>query len=426
MDEKNLSFETLAVHGGQTPDPVTGSRAVPIYQTTSYVFKNTNSAAKLFALEEPGHIYTRISNPTTEVFENRLSLLEGGVGAVATSSGMAAISLAILNITRAGEEVVSANTLYGGTYNLFTSTFEKMGIKTHFVNPKDPESFKKAITEKTRLIYAETEGNPRLNTVDLEAVAKIAHDAGIPFIVDNTMTTPYIVRPLEWGVDVVVHSATKFIGGHGTCIAGAVVDGGTFNWKNGKFPELCEPDPSYQGISYTETFGKQAYIVKLRAQLLRDLGPAISPFNAWLLLQGLETLPVRMERHCCNAQKLAEHLAQHPKVSWVTYPGLPGYEGHDLATKYYRNGFGAIIGFGIKGGKEAGGRFIDALQVFSDLANIGDAKSLAIHPASTTHQQLTAEQLQEAGIGEDFIRLSVGLENIQDIIADIDQALDKA
>ncbi len=426
MSKENPGFETLALHGGQEPDPTTLSRAVPLYQTTSYVFKDTDHAARLFGLEEFGNIYTRIMNPTTDVFEKRLALLEGGVGALAVASGQSAITLAILNIAQAGDEIVSAPSLYGGTYNLFTTTFPKLGVKVKFVDPTDPKNFERAITDKTRLIYGESVGNPKLDTFDFEAVSAIAHKAGIPLVIDNTMPSPYLIRPIEWGADVVVHSATKFIGGHGTSIGGIIVDSGKFDWKNGKFPELTEPDPSYHGVRYTEAFGPLAYILKARVQLLRDIGPALSPFNAWLFLQGLETLPLRMERHSQNALAVAKHLEQHPKVSWVNYPGLESHPTHHLAKKYHRGGYGAILGFGIKGGAPAGRRFIDALQLFSNLANIGDAKSLAIHPATTTHQQLTPEQRLETGVTEDFIRLSVGVESIQDILDDINQALEKA
>ncbi|MCG0278987.1 MAG: homocysteine synthase [Thermanaeromonas sp.] len=423
---KQYRFATLAVHAGQVPDPATGARAVPIYQTTSYVFRNADHAAELFALREPGNIYTRIMNPTTDVFEQRVAALEGGVGALATASGQAAITLAILNITSAGQEIVSATSLYGGTYNLFNMTLPKFGIKVRFVDPGDPENFRRAITDKTRALYVETIGNPKLDVPDIEKIAGIAHEAGIPLIVDNTFATPYLCRPFDYGADIVVHSATKFIGGHGTSIGGIIVDSGKFNWKNGKFPELVEPDPSYHGISYVEAFGPAAYIVKARTQLLRDLGPALSPFNSFLFLQGLETLHLRMERHSSNALYVAQWLKEHPLVSWVNYPGLPDHPSYPLAKKYLPRGAGAIVTFGIKGGKEAGRRFIDNLKLFSLLANVGDAKSLVIHPASTTHQQLTEEEQLATGVTEDMVRLSIGLEDPEDLIEDLDQALKKA
>jgi len=423
---KPYRFATLAVHAGQVPDPATGARAVPIYQTTSYVFKNADHAANLFALREPGNIYTRMMNPTTDVFEQRVAALEGGVGALATASGQAAITLAILNIASAGQEIVSATSLYGGTYNLFNITFPKIGIKVRFVDPSDPENFRRAITDKTRALYIETIGNPKLDVPDIEKIAGIAHEAGIPLIVDNTFATPYLCRPFDYGADIVVHSATKFIGGHGTSIGGIIVDSGKFNWKNGKFPELVEPDPSYHGISYVEAFGPAAYIVKARTQLLRDLGPALSPFNSFLFLQGLETLHLRMERHSSNALYVAQWLKEHPLVSWVNYPGLPDHPSYPLAKKYLPRGAGAIVTFGIKGGKEAGRRFIDSLKLFSLLANVGDAKSLVIHPASTTHQQLTEEEQLATGVTEDMVRLSIGLEDPEDLIEDLDQALKKA
>lgn len=421
--ERKLGFETLALHGGQTPDQVTGARAVPIYATTSYVFEGPDHAARLFALEEPGYIYTRIMNPTTDVFEKRVALLEGGVGALALASGQAAITLALLNVAGAGDEVVSATNLYGGTYNLFAHTFAKLGVTVKFVDSTDPESFRRAITPRTRALYAETVGNPRLDTLDIEAVAKIAHEAGVPLVIDNTFPSPYLVRPIEHGADIVVHSATKFIGGHGTSIGGIIVDSGNFDWTNGKFPGLVEPDPSYHGVRYVESFGRAAYIAKARTQLLRDLGPALSPFNAFLFLQGLETLPLRMERHSENALRVAQFLEEHPNVAWVAYPGLRSHPTHDLAVKYHRGGFGAMVGFGIKGGLAAGKRFIGELKLLSLLANVGDAKSLVIHPASTTHQQMTSEERLAAGVTDDFIRLSIGLESIDDILEDLDQAL---
>lgn len=419
-------FATLAVQAGQEPDPATGARAVPIYQTTSYVFRDADHAAALFDLREEGNIYTRIMNPTTGVFEKRVAALEGGIGALATASGQAAITLAIANITTAGQEIVASTSLYGGTFSLFNSTLPKFGIKTRFVDSAEPEDFQAAITERTRAIYVETLGNPKLDVPDLEALAAIAHEAGIPLIVDNTFATPYLCRPFEFGADIVVHSATKFIGGHGTSIGGIIVDSGKFNWDNGKFPGLVEPDPSYHGLSYTRTFGPAAYIVKARVQLLRDLGPALSPFNAFLFLQGLETLHLRMERHVENAARIAGWLAEHPAVAWVSYPGLPGHPSYKRARKYLPKGAGAILTFGIKGGKEAGKKFINSVKLFSLLANVGDAHSLVIHPASTTHQQLTPEEQLASGVTEDLVRLSVGLEDVGDLIADLDQALNRS
>lgn len=419
----NYAFETLALHAGQQPDPATKSRAVPIYQTTSYLFDNADHAANLFNLSEPGNIYTRIMNPTTDVLEQRIAQLEGGVGALAVASGQAAETLAILNILSAGDELLSATSLYGGTYNLFSQTLPRLGITVKFVDPTDPENFRRAITEKTRAIFAETVGNPKLDTLDIAAVAAVAHDAGIPLIIDNTLPSPYLVRPIEHGADIVIHSATKFIGGHGTSIGGIIVDGGKFNWANGKFPAFTEPDPSYHGLRYYEALGAQAYIIKARIQLLRDLGPALSPFNAFLLLQGVETLPLRMERHSQNGLAVAKYLQQHPGVAWVNYPGLPEHPSHALAARYHSGGYGAIIGFGVVGGLEAGKKLIDSVKLFSLLANVGDAKSLIIHPASTTHSQLTSEERTTTGVTDDFIRLSVGIEKIDDIIADLDQAL---
>ncbi len=422
-EQRTQGFETMALHGGQTVDPTTSSRAVPIYQTTAYLFKDADHAANLFGLKEFGNIYTRIMNPTTDVFEQRVALLEGGVGAVATASGQAAETLAILNILGVGDELVSSSSLYGGTYNLFHHTLPKLGIKTQFVDSSDPQNFAKAINPKTRAFYAETVGNPRLDTLDIEAVARIAHDNGIPLIVDNTLPSPYLINPLKWGADVVVHSATKFIGGHGTSIGGVVIDGGKFDYGNGKFPGFSEPDESYHGLKFTD-LGNLAYILKLRVQLLRDLGPSLSPFNSFLFLQGLETLPLRMERHSQNAKAVAEFLGKHPKVSWVNYPGLEQHPSYDLARKYHREGqFGAIIGFGIQGGLEAGRKFINSLKLFSLLANVGDAKSLVIHPASTTHSQLTVDEQFATGVSPDFVRLSIGLETIDDLLHDLDQAL---
>ena len=423
-EEQQYAAETLALHAGQKPDPATNSRAVPIYQTTSYVFNDSDHAARLFGLQEFGNIYTRIMNPTTDVFEQRVAALEGGVAALAVASGSSAISLAILTLAHAGDEIVSAASLYGGTYNLFHYTLPQLGITVKFVDPADPENFRRAITPKTRAIYGETVGNPKLDTLDIEAVAKIAHDNGIPLVIDNTTPSPYLVNPIAHGADIVVHSATKFIGGHGTSIGGVIVDGGTFNWGNGKFPQLSEPDPSYHGLNFWEALGSIAFIIKVRVQLLRDLGPALSPFNSFLLLQGLETLHLRLERHSRNASQVAEYLGRHPKVSWVNYPGLPSHPAYDLARKYHKRGlFGALVGFGVKGGVAEGKKFIDSLKLHSLLANIGDAKSLVIHPASTTHQQLSAEEQLAAGVTPDYIRLSVGIEHVDDIIADLEQAL---
>ncbi len=425
-DKKQYAPETQAIHAGQTPDPTTNSRAVPIYQTSSYVFNDTDHAARLFGLQESGNIYTRIMNPTTDVFEQRVAALEGGVGALAVASGQSAITLALLTLVRSGDEIVSSSSLYGGTYNLLHYTFAQLGINVVFVDANDPGNFRKAITAKTKAVYAETVGNPRLDTLDIAAVAAIAHENGIPLVIDNTMPTPYLVRPFDFDADIVIHSATKFIGGHGTSIGGVIVDSGKFPWNNGKFPQLAEPDPSYHGVNFWEALGNQAYIIKTRVQGLRDLGPAISPFNSFLLLQGLETLHLRMERHSENAQTVAEYLEAHPKVAWVNYPGLPSHASHDRAKKYHHRAlFGGIISFGIKGGLNEGKVFIDSLELLSLLANIGDAKSLVIHPASTTHQQLSPEEQVACGVTPDLIRLSVGIESVQDIIADLDQSLAK-
>jgi len=425
-DNKQYAPETQALHAGQKPDPTTNSRAVPIYQTTSYVFNDTDHAARLFGLQEFGNIYTRIMNPTTDVFEQRVAALEGGVGALAVASGQSAITLALLTLVRSGDEIVSSSSLYGGTYNLLHYTFAQLGINVVFVDANEPENFRKAITAKTKAVYAETVGNPKLDTLDITAVASIAHEAGIPLVIDNTMPTPYLVRPFDFGADIVIHSATKFIGGHGTSIGGVIVDSGKFPWNIGKLPQLSEPDPSYQGVYFWETLGNLAYIIKTRVQGLRDLGPAISPFNSFLLLQGLETLHLRMERHSQNAQAVAEYLEAHPKVAWVNYPGLPSHSSHDRAIKYHhRSLYGGIISFGIKGGLREGKTFIDSLELLSLLANIGDAKSLVIHPASTTHQQLSPEEQLASGVTPDLIRLSVGIENVQDIIADLEHALAK-
>lgn len=426
--DSKLKIETLALHGGQEPDPTTGSRAVPIYQTTSYQFKNTDHAANLFGLREFGNIYTRLMNPTTDVFEKRIAALEGGVGALATASGQAAISLSLLNIAQAGDEIVSADNLYGGTYNLFHYTFARLGIKVKFVPSGDLSAYQKAITPKTKAIYAESIGNPKNDIADLEGISKIAHKNGIPFILDNTVT-PYLLRPFDFGVDIIVYSATKFIGGHGTSLGGLIVDSGKFDWTNGKFPLIAEPDPSYHGINFVEALkplGNIAYIIKARVTLLRDLGPTLSPFNSFLFLQGLETLHLRLPRHAENALAVAKYLKKHPKVSWVNYPGLEDSPEKEKAKKYFPKGAGAILGFGIKGGLEAGSKFINSLQLISHLANVGDAKSLAIHPATTTHQQLSSQEQLATGVTPDFIRLSIGIEHIDDIIADIEQALGKA
>lgn len=424
-----IRLDTLALHAGQeVPDAVTGARAVPIYQTTSYVFKNTEHAAKLFALKELGNIYTRMMNPTNNAFEKRIAAIEGGTGALAVASGQAAETLALLTITQLGNEIVAANNLYGGTYQLLHHTFSKLGRKTIFVDSTKPNEFKKAITDKTRAIYTETIGNPKLDVPDFEAIAEIAHEAGIPLVVDNTVGTG-IVRPIDYGADIIVASATKYIGGHGTSIGGVIVDSGKFDWSNGKFPEFTEPDPSYHGIKYWDAFGEfselgnVAFIIKTRVQLLRDLGPALSPFNAFLFLQGLETLPLRVKKHSENALAVARFLKEHPLVRWVNYPGLKEHPSHELAKKYLQGSYGGLVGFGIKGGLEAGKRFIESVNLLSHLANIGDAKSLVIHPASTTHQQLTREEQAETGVTEDYIRLSIGIEDVEDIKEDIDQAL---
>lgn len=430
VSERPLGFETQALHAGQTPDPTTNARAVPIYQTTSYVFNSADHAANLFGLKEFGNIYTRIHNPTQDVFEQRLATLEGGVMAVAFASGQAAETMAILNLAGSGDELVSTTSLYGGTYNLFHYTLPKLGITVRFVEPT-AEAVNAAITEKTKAVYSETIGNPDLLTLDIEGVAKVAHEAGVPLILDNTMPTPYLVRPIEHGADIVVHSATKFIGGHGTSIGGIVVDGGTFDWAaSGRFPEFTSPDPSYHGLVYTDVFtaanfgANIAYAIKLRVQLLRDIGAAISPFNSFLFLQGVETLPLRMERHSQNAMAVARFLTEHPKVSWVNYPGLASHPAYQTASKYHRNGlYGAILGFGVRGGREAGRKVVESTKLFSHLANIGDAKSLIIHPATTTHSQLTEAEQATTGVTPDYVRLSVGLETVGDLIADLDQAL---
>ena len=427
-NDAKLRIETLTLHGGQDADPTTGSRAVPIYQTTSYQFKSTEHAANLFGLKEFGNIYTRLMNPTTDVLEKRMALLDGGVAALAVASGQSAITLALLNIAQAGDEIVSADNLYGGTYNLFHYTFPRLGIKVNFVKSNDLNAIQKAITAKTKAIYAESIGNPKLDIADLEGISKLAHKNGIPFILDNTVS-PYLLRPIDHGVDIVVYSATKFIGGHGTSLGGIIVDSGKFDWTNGKFPLIAEPDPSYHGINFVEalkSMGNIAYIIKARVNLLRDLGPALSPFNSFLFLQGLETLHLRMPRHSENALAVAKYLKKHAKVSWVNYPGLDDSPEKERSKKYLLKGQGAILGFGIKGGLEAGKKFINSLELISHLANVGDAKSLAIHPATTTHQQLSAEEQLATGVTPDFVRLSIGIEHIDDIIADIEQALEKS
>lgn len=431
MSQDAMKLATLCLHGGQTPDPTTNSRAVPIYQTTSYVFNDSDHAARLFGLQEFGNIYTRLMNPTTDVLEKRLAMLEGGAGALATASGQAAETLAIFNIAHAGHNIVSSSSLYGGTYNLFHYTLPKMGVNVKFVDQSNPENFKKAIDSNTRAFFMETIGNPRLDVPDFEAISKIAHDAGIPVIVDNTLASPILCRPFEHGADIVIASCTKFIGGHGTSIGGVIVEKGGFPWDNGRFPEMTQSDPSYHGMKFYETFGPMnlSYILKARVQMLRDIGAAMSPFNAWTFLQGLETLHLRMKAHCENAMAVGKFLESHPKVSWVNYPGLESHPCYKLAKKYLPNGCGAIMGFGIKGAtptqqQENGRKLINHVKLFSHLANVGDSKSLIIHPSTTTHQQLTVEEQLSTGVSPDFVRLSVGTEDAQDLIADLKQALD--
>jgi O-acetylhomoserine (thiol)-lyase len=422
--ERELGFNTRCLHAGQTPDPTTKARAVPIYQTTSFTFEDSQDAAELFALQKFGNIYTRIMNPTTDVFEQRVASLEGGVAALATSSGQAAQFLTISGLCQSGDDFVTSATLYGGTYTQFDTTFRRFGFNAIFVNPDDPENFRKAITPKTKCVYVETISNPRMNVVDLEAIAKIAHEAGVPLIVDNTFASPYVCRPIEHGADIVVHSTTKFIGGHGTAIGGMIVDSGRFDWAaSDKFPQITEPSPGYHGMKFAEVFGPIAFIIKTRVEGLRDLGPCQTPMNSFLFLQGLETLPMRMERHCANAQAVAKHLESHAAVTWVQHAGLESSPYHALAKKYLPKGAGAVFTFGIKGGYEAGKKFIDSLQVFSHLANVGDAKSLVIHPSSSTHQQLPEADQAAAGVTPDMIRLSVGLEDLDDILWALDQAL---
>ena len=421
--EREFQFETRALHAGQRPDSWTGARAVPIYQSTSFVFEDTAHAAGLFALQDYGNIYSRIGNPTNCAFEERMASLEGGAGGLATSSGQAAQFLTFFTLCGPGDEIVSSATLYGGTYTQFDVSFKKLGINVRFVDPEDPENFRRAVTDKTRALYCETIGNPKANVADLESIAEIAREAGVPLVVDNTFATPYLCRPLEWGADIVVHSSTKFIGGHGTSIGGAIVDSGRFDWANGKFESIVSPSRGYHGMNFYETFGEYGFIMKVRAESLRDVGSCLSPFNAFLFLQGLETLHLRMERHCENARKVAEFLADHPRVSFVHYPTLPGSPYRELAGKYLPGGAGSVFSFGVKGGYEAGVRFIESLALLSHLANVGDAKSLVIHPASTTHQQLSEEDMHAGGLTPDLIRLSVGIENIDDILWDIDRAL---
>ncbi len=426
MPDRKFGFETLCLHAGHLPDPTTGARAVPIYQTTAYVFDSTDHAASLFNLQTFGNIYTRIMNPTNAVFEERMAALEGGRGALAVASGMAAQMVAIFTLMESGDELVSSSTLYGGTYSQFDVSFRKLGIETKFVNPDDPENFRKAITKKTKAVFAETIGNPLGNILDIEAAANIAHEAGIPLIIDNTFASPYLCQPIEYGADIIVHSATKFICGHGTSIGGVIVESGKFPWDNGNFPVMTEPSKGYHGVRFYETFGDFGYTMKARCETLRTFGPALSPFNAFLFIQGLETLHLRMERHCSNALGIAKFLKEHPAVTWVNYPALHDSPYFELVKKYLRRGAGSIFTFGIKGGKDAGVKFIESLQFLSHLANVGDAKTLVIHPASTTHRQLTEEEQVSAGVTPDMIRISVGLETLDDILWDIDQALEKS
>jgi O-acetylhomoserine (thiol)-lyase len=426
MADREFGFETLCLHAGQIPDAQTGSRALPIYQTTSYVFESADHAASLFNLQTFGNVYTRLSNPTTAVFEERVAAIENGRAAVATASGQAAEMVAFLNILESGDHVVSSSKLYGGTYTMLAVNFRKFGIEATLVDPDEPENFRRALKPNTKAIFSETLGNPAINVIDLAAVAAIAREAGIPFIVDNTAASPYLCQPIEHGADIVVHSATKFIGGHGTTMGGVLVESGKFPWDNGKFPAMTEPSAGYHGVRFYETFGDFGFTMKARMEVMRVFGPCISPFNSWLLLQGLETLPVRMERHCANAMAVAKFLRDHPKVSWVSYPGLPESPYHALARRYMPKGAGSLLAFGIQGGFGAGVKFIEALTFVSHLANIGDAKSLVIHPASTTHRQLNEEELAKAGVAPDMVRLSIGLESLDDILWDIESALAKA
>jgi O-acetylhomoserine (thiol)-lyase len=423
MADRKFGVETLCLHAGQIPDPATGARAAPIYQTTSFVFDSADHAASLFNLQTFGNVYSRISNPTVAVLEERMAAIENGRAALATATGQAAEATAILTLAKSGDHIVSASTLYGGTHTLLGVNLAKLGIETTFVHPDDPESFRRAIRPNTKLVYAETLGNPLINIVDIEALAGIAHEAGIPLVVDNTVPSPYLCRPFDWGADIVVHSATKYIGGHGTTMGGVIVESGRFKWDNGKFPEMVEPSPGYHGVRFYETFGDFGYTMKARMEIMRTFGPALSPLNAWLLLQGLESLPVRMDRHCDNALRVAKFLQDHPRVAWVNYPGLPESKYHALAKKYLAKGASGLLNFGVKGGAAAGVRFIEAAQFMSHLANIGDAKTLIIHPASTTHRQMGEEEQAKAGVTPDMVRMSVGLESIDDILWDIDHAL---
>jgi O-acetylhomoserine (thiol)-lyase len=425
MADRQFGFDTLSLHAGQIPDAATGSRAVPIYQTSAYVFDSPEHAASLFNLQTFGNVYSRLSNPTVAVFEERIASLEGGRAAVATGSGMSAQMIALLNICETGDEIVAARTLYGGTHTQLSVNFKKLGIHTVFVDSSDPENFAKAITPRTKALYAETLGNPSLNVLDIEAVARIGNQAGVPLFIDNTFASPYLCRPFEWGAAICLHSATKFIGGHGTTMGGVIVESGTFPWDNGRFPSMTEPSPGYHGVRFFETFGNFGFTMKCRMEGMRTFGPALSPFNAFLLLQGVETLSLRMDRHCSNALAVAQHLEQHPKVAWVNYPSLPNHPEHTLAKKYMPKGAGAVLSFGVKGGAAAGQTFIESVEFLSHLANVGDAKTLVIHPASTTHRQLSEEQQIAAGVPPDLIRVSVGLETLEDILWDIDQALDK-
>ncbi len=426
MADRKFGIETLCLHAGQIPDAATGARAAPIYQTTSFVFDSAEHAASLFNLQTFGNVYSRISNPTVAVFEERMAAIEGGRSALATATGQAAEMTAILTLCSSGDHIVSASTLYGGTHTLLHVNLKKLGIETTFVDPEDPENFRRAIRPSTKLLYAETLGNPLINLVDIEALAGIAHEAGIPLVVDNTVPSPYLLRPIEWGADIVLHSATKYIGGHGTTMGGVIVESGKFNWGNGKFPEFTSPSPGYHGVIFHETFGDFGYTMKARMEIMRTFGPALSPMNAWLLLQGLESLHVRMDRHCANAMAVAKFLQDHPRVSWVNYPGLPGSRYFGLARKYLPKGASGLLNFGVKGGSKAGERFIEAAQFMSHLANIGDAKTLIIHPASTTHRQMSDEEQLKAGVSPDMIRMSVGIESLDDLLWDIDQALNES
>jgi O-acetylhomoserine (thiol)-lyase len=426
MADRKFGIETLCLHAGQIPDAVTGARAAPIYQTTSFVFDSADHAASLFNLQTFGNVYSRISNPTVAVFEERMAAIENGRAALACATGQAAETTAILTLAKAGDHIVSASTLYGGTHTLFGVNLKKLGIETSFVQPDEPENFRRAIRPNTKLLYAETLGNPLINIVDIEALAGIAHEAGIPLMLDNTVPSPYLCRPFDWGADIVVHSATKYIGGHGTTMGGVIVESGKFNWANGKFPEMVEPSPGYHGVRFYETFGDFGYTMKARMEVMRTFGPTLAPLNAWLLLLGLESLHVRMERHCANALAVAQFLKDHPRVAWVNYPGLPDNKYHELAKKYLPKGASGLLNFGVKGGAKAGERFIEAAQFMSHLANIGDAKTLVIHPASTTHRQMSEDEQLKAGVAPDMVRMSVGIESLDDILWDIDQALSQA